>query len=82
MNLIDIKLIIRNLIKNKTYTSKDKSMPQGYCDALALPAILESIPGIEDGCRVSPANQVKLIHENRVIITGNPGSLFEAPVTF
>lgn len=112
MNLIDLKLIIRNLIRNKTYTliniigltigltaclymiillrhetsfdkfhpdadrtyritstytSKDKSMPQGYCDALAGPAILEAIPGIEDGCRVSPANQVKVIHENRVI---------------
>jgi len=112
MKLIDFKLIIRNLIKNKTYTliniigltigltsclymiillrhetsfdkfhpdadrtyritstytSKEKSMPQGYCDALALPAILEAIPGIESGCRVSPAKQVKFIYNSRVI---------------
>ncbi len=114
MNLLDLKLILRNLFKNKsytlinifgltigltaclymivllrhetsfdkfhpdadrtyrvtsTYTSKEKTMPQGYSDALAIPSILEEIPGIEDGCRVSPSNSVKLIHEDRVFKT-------------
>ncbi len=111
MELSDLKLALRNLVKNKAftlinitgltvgltaclymavllrhetsfdkfhpdsdrtyrvlsaYTSPDKNMQQGYCDALAGPEILEAIPGIETGCRVSPAKPVKLIKDEGV----------------
>ncbi len=111
MNLLDLKLAIRNLLKNKaftsinvvgltlgltaclyiamllkhetsfdnfhpdaertyrvlsSYTSPDQTESQGYCDALAGPDLLDAIPGLEDGCRVSPAAQVKLINEDIV----------------